>query len=1834
MSPWSRGLSCLVLLAGAPAAARALPPDEHCVSATHGGHQYWFCRDARSWADAGARCNAAGSHLVRVDDSSENIFVRAHVGKDGWLGASARPDAGWAWIDGEAFWQGDTRGNAVGGRYGNWAAFEPREGTPDTCAVIDAALGSWKTTSCASEAAYVCEEDTALSEPPGPEAGCVRGERNGHQYWFCGALRTFDESQNACQSVGLELASIDDAQENEYVRQRVPGPAFMGLNDRQREGAWRWMADGRLAFCEGDPATCSASSSFASWGPYQPASSHCQHRTRNGRAYWFCDNWTDWSSARRACESVPGTSLARVNDAAENSFISHNVQPSAWLGATDAAVEGQWRWQDDNAQFWTGGRFGHPVGGLYANWSQNNPSDTNQANCLYVQNDSGGFWWAGWCTTANAWVCEGPATSDPQVPDAHDCATIDRNGLWSSVGCTARAKYVCESAPADGEKSLDQLAKFIRDDYRTGRPRVSDVELRAGTNLSDPFSRFGERLGLRSCVDGLRPNGVPRPVPSTGLEAVDYRQVYRGVPVHTRGYVVQRDPSTHVVHSFTGRLETGLSLDTTPVVSEAAAFSKALVAIGGQSSDYPSPRPRGELVVFPATQGTRPVFKLAWLFSLPAVRSRQGYDVAIAAKDGSVLTRLGSIRFQQCTSADASRGFQPAGLTIQTDPQSFWNDPIDARGGFISGLPQPYLLSTVPAPLGEKPLVVARCEGEQAPKVAAIPTSSIFVDSRSPLSYQAGSIFVAAQQCLKSLAATYQSAPGMPWRGIDGTGDMTIDLRLWSQNNGTFFRPDPGNFTFNFNLNSANGFYGASLDVVCHEIGHGVLWTLLGARRGANDLETRTLEEGFADVLGAYAEMSVRGFPGPQDGGWCIAGDEHRNGQCLRNMKDPFASLDPRCRSFDLSGTPVTVRCPKDFGGPDYCPFGDRCRDNQTAGCCDEHGNSLVLSHWFYVLSNGDAAVNAASCPYNVEPLNPSLDVSARIAARLLFSAVQDERFMSSSGFPGLADATLTVARTLGDDVAQKVAKAWFAVGVKEDFSESLAGLVVPARNAKEVPPWITFNWPVHDGETEWDFQLNLGPFDLGPPRFQTRVPITETQERNGKRVGVFRLALPPSSKQRYFWRVRPHTDDPWSDCYPIHSFEGTGPLDTIDTIEVVRTLADGGRVRPGTAELRWDAVQGAVGYDVWLNASDVSCQATAGGPPERVAAAESGPEFMMLTRLRPNQTYWVNIRPVGPADLRGDEATGDCFKKTFDTTGLRAPEPRGPADDAVLDYHGDPALQFVWNGYDGPESFDLRVYERDAAGQCVSPPLVKHVPTGVDCGVLEVCPGFINEALFPRRNPTGYCWEVVSVASGTASPPSALRKLSYHHLHVPQVRPGVDMFATSQKNPGLLPGPPGAPLKSYDLPEVTLEWQRDPDAIGYVVKLGRWPWTTPLSPPDPLNCLGPLEADLNACSHAPREVTFRSEVIGGDRTSVTVPGDKAARGRYCWTVWPIVEDAHTPPRQPLVEPFPQFCYTTGPAEPHIDCQPMPPATGFSSAPITCVVNFPYVADGQSHVAVEGPDADHLQIQEECQPHPGNLYFNDLFDCNFKFKILPVENQAYKIRARAWSSDKFPTPVLDAASLVWDKPFEFATKSCGGDGDPCCQGAEKCDSAELACHAGSNECLPCGGPGQMCCTSPGQPACTGANAACTRVQQDDLCCAASLDPPVLVFPERIRDLWLQMTNSQSACWQSFIGGTNVPQACRDEIQTALQNGTVQRWPQFQVGWTPAPGAVQYEGLVASFSIAGVTTTSYTTTGLTIGFPQPVTEAPGLKWVVVNSVDACSRKGNTSPPGIFIYEPNP
>lgn len=128
------------------------------------------------------------------------------------------------------------------------------------------------------------------------------------------------------------------------------------------------------------------------------------------RGYVFCDALLSWQDAQDHCAQA-GWRLVRMDSVEENDWVratsvlelglTSNAQ--LWLGATDAAEEGLWRWTDKTV-FSVQGK---PEGGLYSSWATGMPRAGDAlANCALMVPASGPGWSDADCALPSAFVCE------------------------------------------------------------------------------------------------------------------------------------------------------------------------------------------------------------------------------------------------------------------------------------------------------------------------------------------------------------------------------------------------------------------------------------------------------------------------------------------------------------------------------------------------------------------------------------------------------------------------------------------------------------------------------------------------------------------------------------------------------------------------------------------------------------------------------------------------------------------------------------------------------------------------------------------------------------------------------------------------------------------------------------------------------------------------------------------------------------------------------------------------------------------------------------------------------------------------------------------------------------------------------------------------------------------------------------------------------------------------------------------------------------------------------------------------------------------------------------
>jgi hypothetical protein len=182
-----------------------------------------------------------------------------------------------------------------------------------------------------------------------------------------------------------------------------------------------------------------------------PPDTLCTSADSGGKKYWFCANDRSWQTARTKCQALGSEfDLAAIQSAAENEFIRSHLLVDGWVGGTDSAAEGAWRWASNGVQFWQGASSGSAVGGAYTNWKLGQPNNTVNQDCLLLEDDFGGKWQDESCASTRDYVCEGDGCpSDPNKTEAGQCgcgvADTDSDGD-GSANCV-------DQCPSDASKT-------------------------------------------------------------------------------------------------------------------------------------------------------------------------------------------------------------------------------------------------------------------------------------------------------------------------------------------------------------------------------------------------------------------------------------------------------------------------------------------------------------------------------------------------------------------------------------------------------------------------------------------------------------------------------------------------------------------------------------------------------------------------------------------------------------------------------------------------------------------------------------------------------------------------------------------------------------------------------------------------------------------------------------------------------------------------------------------------------------------------------------------------------------------------------------------------------------------------------------------------------------------------------------------------------------------------------------------------------------------------------------------------------------------------------------
>jgi len=186
--------------------------------------QYVFKEDKVDWWTAEQKCLGMGGHLATIDSLKRNneLFKKLTSEYDkGWIGLNDIEKEGeWNWVNTEP-------------KFVKWGGrgTEPNGKGDENCVVLREDDEGW--------ADYKCDYHKVNASL------CGLG---GDKYTLLNLeapKNTWGDAERRCQDMNGHLVTIDSVEQNtkllELMRQKKVGWAWIGLNDKDKEGNWNWV---------------------------------------------------------------------------------------------------------------------------------------------------------------------------------------------------------------------------------------------------------------------------------------------------------------------------------------------------------------------------------------------------------------------------------------------------------------------------------------------------------------------------------------------------------------------------------------------------------------------------------------------------------------------------------------------------------------------------------------------------------------------------------------------------------------------------------------------------------------------------------------------------------------------------------------------------------------------------------------------------------------------------------------------------------------------------------------------------------------------------------------------------------------------------------------------------------------------------------------------------------------------------------------------------------------------------------------------------------------------------------------------------------------------------------------------------------------------------------------------------------------------------------------------------------------------------------------------------------------------------------------------------------
>ncbi|XP_077980176.1 C-type mannose receptor 2-like [Glandiceps talaboti] len=185
-------------------------------------------------------CEGKEGSLATINSDDETLFVYifSEDAYNLWIGANnITSDGNWQWQDGSPV------------SYSNWVSRELNVSTGENCGHL---LGDakWNAEDCQTKLGFLCQQYHA---PIPIDTGCKAGWESfkDHCYFVStAATHRYAKAQKACEKTDSHLVIINNAGEQSFIEGlliELTHNVWIGLNDIQKEGKWKWEDGSKLS---------------------------------------------------------------------------------------------------------------------------------------------------------------------------------------------------------------------------------------------------------------------------------------------------------------------------------------------------------------------------------------------------------------------------------------------------------------------------------------------------------------------------------------------------------------------------------------------------------------------------------------------------------------------------------------------------------------------------------------------------------------------------------------------------------------------------------------------------------------------------------------------------------------------------------------------------------------------------------------------------------------------------------------------------------------------------------------------------------------------------------------------------------------------------------------------------------------------------------------------------------------------------------------------------------------------------------------------------------------------------------------------------------------------------------------------------------------------------------------------------------------------------------------------------------------------------------------------------------------------------------------------------